>query len=493
MVLSNIIGRSTEIGFLETIWDSGEAEFVAVYGRRRVGKTHLVREYFSSRGEYFELTGLKDGSLQDQLANFAQAFTQAFCVGKTFRPPSSLQSPKDWREAFEWLTEVIESHCQQKKMVLFFDELPWLATKRSAFIQNLDYFWNTRWSKLGNLKLIVCGSAASWMLDNLINAKGGLYNRLTNTLLLKPYSLAQMKLFLASRNIKLSHKQLLDIYIVTGGIPHYLKRIQKGKSAAQNINDLCFMHDGLLLDEFPRLFESLFENAEVHLQIVREIAKARYGLSAKLLSERLGKKTGGTLTNKLAELTAAGFIEKYCHYGKTKRDQYYRVIDEYSFFYLSWIEPYKTQDIVGQRDNYWQLATKTAAWHSWAGYAFESVCYKHIQNILQAMQLGNTHCRVGQWRYLPNKSTAQEGAQIDLIIERDDGMVSLCEIKYSDKLLLVDKKLAKNLLNKVEVYQTQFPMASDVNLAMVTTVGVKKNAWSSEMIDQQVTLDDLFK
>ncbi|MBB72201.1 MAG: AAA family ATPase [Legionellales bacterium] len=486
MGVQNIIGRRLELAFLDQIWQSKEAEFVAVYGRRRVGKTHLIREYFSNKGVYFELTGIKDGAMGDQLLNYTQSLADTFYSGVALQPPAS------WREAFNRLTDEIAKQSPRKKITIFLDELPWLASKRSRFIQNLDYFWNTRWSRMPNLKLIVCGSAASWMLDNLINAKGGLYNRLTNTLLLQPYDLSQTKEFLAARQIKLSHKQILDTYMITGGIPHYLKQIKKSKSAVQNINDMCFKQDGLLYDEFNRLFASLFENAELNLNIVREIAKARYGLSIQTLSQRLGKKTGGTFTKRLSELEAAGFIQKYLPYGRSKRDQYYRVIDEYTYFYLNWVEPYKEQSVRDTKANYWHLAAKSPQWRSWSGYTFESICQKHIHKIRQALNLMDIHCQMGHWQYSPIAGSNDNGAQIDLLIARDDGIVSLCEIKYSNNKLQIDKKIAKNLLNKIDVYQKQFPDAVQVSVVLVSTMGIKANVWSDEIIDSVIELEDLF-
>jgi uncharacterized protein len=486
MSAKNIVGRGTELAFLEDLWLSKNAEFVAVYGRRRVGKTHLIREYFAAKGDYFEVTGLKDGNLHDQLFNFAQ------CFAKAFYPDLHIQPPNAWQEAFELLTQQLKNRPSKKKITLFFDELPWLATKRSKFIQNLDYYWNTQWSTLPNVKLIVCGSAASWMLDNLINAKGGLYNRLTNTLLLRPFNLAQTKAFLKSRNINFSNKQLLDIYMITGGIPHYLKRIKRSRSAIQNINELCFMPDGLLFDEFPRLFSALFENAELNLQIVREIAKSRYGITMQQLSDQLGKKTGGTFTNTLHELEAAGFIQRYVPYDRKKRDQYYRVIDEYTFFYLSWIEEYKERGMFDEGADYWHLASQTSAWKSWAGYAFESICYKHIHQIRHALHIDNIHCHSGHWRMIATKNRANAGAQIDLLIDRDDGIINLCEIKYNYKQLIIDKTIAMNLMKKIEVYQQQSLTQKQISVVFITTAGVKESAWSKELIDHIVTLDSLF-
>ncbi len=484
--MRNLIGREKEINFLQLIWEAKEAEFVALYGRRRVGKTYLVREFFSKKGIYIEFTGLKDGSMDDQLRNFTQK------ISDTFYNAIPLQVPSSWNDAFRLLTQELEKLPRTKKITVFLDELPWLATKRSGLIQNLDYFWNTYWSRLPNLKLIVCGSAASWILDNLINAKGGLYNRITRTLLLRPFTLAETKKFLKSKGAKFNDKQILDIYMVMGGVPHYLKQIKRSKSVAQNINDICFQVEGLLYKEFSKLFASLFDNAEMSLAIVRAIAKNRHGISSGTLGEKIGKHSGGRLNTWLQELEASGFIQRFIPYSRKTRGHYYRVTDEYTLFYLNWIDKLPAQGEWTQPD-YWQQVAKTPAWHSWAGYAFESVCYKHIEPIRRALKLNKTICHAGTWRYLPEKKKQDEtGAQVDLLFDREDGVITLCEIKYSGKQFLLTKADAKNLINKMDVFEKHISTSKQVNWAMVTTLGLKKNIWSEDLIDATLTLEDLF-
>lgn len=487
MPKKNIVGREREIKTLDQLWKSKEAEFLALYGRRRVGKTYLIREYFSENNcVYFEISGEKDGNLHNQLENFTHLFSQSFYNGL------SLLTPSHWKDAFELLTKEIQKIPQSKKIVLFFDELPWLAGKKSGILQALDYYWNSFWSKQRNLILIVCGSAASWMLENLINAKGGLHNRLTKTILLKPYPLHGVKIFLQSRNIVLTEKQVLDLFMVFGGIPYYLKQIEKGKSATQIINRVCFQSDGLLYSEFDRLFGSLFEHAEINLAMIRAIAKKRHGLSRGELIKNTSIASGGTLNKRLRELEAAGFIQKYVPYGNKKKEHYYRIIDEYCYFYLTWIEPIKNSGMkVGK--SYWQTKSKTAPAISWSGYAFENICLKHTDQIQEALELQEIACEIGSWRYVPAKRSDDTGAQIDLLFDRADGIISLCEIKHSENIFSVDKSYAKVLKNKIEVFEKHFPTKKQIFLTLITTMGAKSTIWSEEIIHNQVTLKDLFK
>lgn len=477
--------RKNEIELLDTIWRSKEASLVAIYGRRRVGKTHLVREFFSNKGIFVEFTGQKNAKMHLQLSNFSQA------MGKAFHDGAKLMPEKNWHAQFEVLTKELKKIPAKKKITLFFDELPWLATKRSGLIAQLDYFWNTIWSQMKNLNIILCGSAASWMLDNLINAKGGLHNRLTHTLLLRPLDLLQTKALLNSLNIQMNDKQLLDIFMVTGGIPHYLKHLKPSQSAVQNINRLCFKEDGLLYSEHDRIFASLFDNAQLCHRVVKEIAQSRYGISIQKLAKKIRQKTGGTLTKKLNELEAAGFIKKYVPYGKSKRDQFYRVIDEYAFFYQAFIEKFKNEEIADDQTNYWQLVSQTPRWLSWAGYAFESICLKHISKIRRALELDNIHCRVSNWQYQPQPNTKEQGAQIDLLMDRADGIINLIEIKYCHKKLTVDKKLIQSLMKKADVLEKQIQTKKQVKLVLITTHGVKNSASLEGFIDYHITLADI--
>ncbi|NGX48265.1 MAG: hypothetical protein K1000chlam3_01656 [Chlamydiae bacterium] len=481
-----IIGREREKRVFERAIRSKEAEFIALYGRRRVGKTFLVREYFSKKGTFLEVSGLKDASLSNQLENFIKSFSQTFHKGVPLR------IPKSWQEAFELLTEQINIHLKSKKIIIFLDEFPWLATRKSGLIQALDYFWNRFWSSYSNVILIVCGSAASWILEHLINAKGGLHNRLTRRILLEPFSLKETQKFLFSRKIRLNQKQIVDLYMCMGGVPYYLKEIESGKSATQIIDKLCFQKGGLLHTEFENLFHSLFDHAELHFEIVKEIVKMGNKISRKELIRALKLSSGGGVKRRLEELEASGFIQCFVPYGKKDRDRYYRLIDEYSLFYLKWIAPLRTSGTKMSLD-YWKNLVKMPKVSSWAGFAFENVCLKHIHQIQKALKLEKIACRTGAWRFVPKKEKMDEGAQIDLLFDREDGVVTLCEIKYSERPFRIEKSYAKKLLKKLEIFEEHFPIKKQLFFALITTMGLKKNAWSDEFIQSTILLKDLFK
>ncbi len=484
-----IIGRIGEQKVLQKIFDSRNAEFLAIYGRRRIGKTYLIKRFFQNKScYYFQITGVKDGSLKDQLYEFTRAVEKTF-----YESGTALKEPESWMQAFEVLTHSIEKYSNKDKVILFFDEIPWLATKRSRFLQALDYFWNTKWSDNKRIRLIVCGSAASWIINNIVNNTGGLHNRITAQIRLDPFSLYETKIFLKYCGISLSDKQILSLYMITGGVPHYLNQVEKGLSASQVVDQLCFTKNGILFKEFNNLIPSLFNEAEIYNELIRVIAKQRYGIERGELLKQVKLASGGRFNQRLTELEEAGFIIKFKPYRHLKRGHYYRIIDEYTLFYLNWIEP--VADSIHHQSKprgYWEGRSKSPAWKSWSGYAFEAVCYKHIENIRVALHIPVT-ANFGTWRYSPLKNSKQTGAQIDLLFDRDDGIVTICEIKYSDSPFEIDKQYAKNLLNKMETFKKQSNIDKQLFIGMITASGLKPTMYSEELIANQATLSDLME
>ncbi len=482
-----IVGRADEKKKISKILNSKDAEFLAIYGRRRVGKTFLIRNFFKGKGVYFELTGEKDSMYKVQLANFYRS------VQETFKPDLPIKMPATWKEAFSILTTLIEAQPKKKKVIIFLDELPWMATKRSGLIQALDYEWNRKWSNISNLILVVCGSAASWVLEKLIHAKGGLHNRITDTIHLTPFSLGEADLYLKSRGINLKSMQVLELYMVMGGIPHYLRQVEKGKSATQIINSLCFHRDGFLFSEFGRLFKSLFDQPDVHNRIIRELVKKRNGISREELLKATGFSSGGTFQKRLLELEESGFIDIYVPYGRRKKDFFIKVVDEYTLFFLHWIDPAVRKSSIGYNPNYWLNISKEPKYHNWAGYAFEAICMKHVGRIIKSLGIANLAGETGSWRFIPAKGSKERGAQIDLLIDRTDNSINICEIKFSGNRFAIDKNYAKNLTNKLEVFEEKTKTNKQTFLTMITTMGIKKNIWSEDLVDSEVILKDIFQ
>jgi len=482
-----LIGRKKEQVLLKEILNSPKAEFLALVGRRRVGKTYLVRNFFEKEScTFFYCSGLKDGSLKQHLAEFA------IQIGQTFYGGAAIVPRNNWFEAFEDLNAAMTQSSSRKKIVLFIDEFPWLATKRSRLLQALDYYWNRYWSHENNLKLIVCGSSASWIINNIINNKGGLYNRVTRTMHLSPFTLHETKQFLSAIGLKLNHKHVVDFYMALGGIPYYLSLVRKGMSAYQSIDELCFQKNGALVKEFGRLFAALFENSDSYVSLIRVIAQYHYGIGQAQLIKESKAPDGGRTIKRLKELEEAGFIIEFIPYGHKEKGIYYKITDEFTLFYLRWMEP--NLKTILKQDNghgYWLAKTTTPHWKSWAGYAFESICYKHLTQIRHALAI-DAGAQMGSWRYAP-KQEGQEGAQIDLLFDRADNVITVCEIKYNEQPFIIDKHYAKILTNKLRVYQERSQTPKQLFLAMICAGGIKPSIYSEELVHGGiVTLDDLF-
>ncbi len=488
---SAVIGREAELDILEEFLSTDSPEFLAIYGRRRVGKTFLIRKFFSEKDViFFDVTGTKDASLKEQIKHFTRQIGKIFYNYRRER----LIPGKNWDETFELLTEVIEDVNDSKKVVLFFDEFPWMATKNSKLLQNLDYYWNQHWSKNDKVKLIICGSSASWIIEKIVNNKGGLHNRLTRNIYLEPFNLAQTKGFLKNLSINLTNKQVLQLFMVMGGIPFYLIKIEKNLSATQVIERLAFKQKSFLLNEFDNLYASLFKNSDVFVEIVREIASFRYGIGQEALLKKIGKALQGKGgVEKLKALQDGHFIMSFKPLFHKTRGIYYRVIDEYSLFYFYWIEPVK--DSLLKKSllaGYWDKLKIKPAWNTWAGLAFESVCYEHLPQITKALNLSPTAIP-STWRYVPKKGSNEQGAQIDLLFDRDDDSITICEIKYSDKPFTITKEYSRKLQQKLEIFKKVTRTNKQLFIVIISANGIKKNKYSGELINGVVTLDDLFK
>jgi uncharacterized protein len=482
-----IVGRAAEQRELAEAYASSQAEFVAVYGRRRVGKTFLVVNSLQPReGGYFQTTGIKNGPLRVQLERFAQE------LGRSFFKGAPLQVPGDWMRALQLLTDAIAAQLTSQKVVLFFDELPWLATAKSGMLSALEYFWNRHWANDGRIKLVVCGSSASWIMRKVIRSRGGLHNRVTRRINLKPFSLKETCDFLQHLGYATNHEQTLRAYMAVGGVPFYLKQFKKSQSVDQNISRLLFDRDGPLFDEFGEIFGSLFDEAEKYEELVKLVAGRHEGVFRQEIETRnklTGK--GGTLSRRLEDLEAAGFIASLISFGKKSRGMIYRLSDEYCYFYLKWVEPVKQQLKSDTEAVYWRSCLGTPRYHGWLGYAFENICYKHLAEIRK--KLGITgFAPASSWRSAAAAPAREGGAEIDLLFDRDDDAITLCEIKFSDRPFLVDKKCAQALQRKRNAFIKGTRTRKQVFLAFIAAHGVDETLYADELIDDVVTLADLF-
>ncbi len=476
MMRDVLVGRKNELRILSEIEMAVTPEFVAIYGRRRVGKTYLVSKFFKDKGVYFELTGRKDASKSSQLQNFAIVFADTFCEGK------QQAIPRNWDEALTQLRYQLEKVNKSSKIILFFDELPWLASKRSGFLEALDLFWNRYISRRSNVVLIVCGSAAEWMIKKVVSNKSGLHNRLTRPPInLAPFNLGETELYLQSRGVHLDRKQIVDIYMAIGGVAYYLNLVPKGQSSLGIVSNLFFVDQAPLYAEFHRLFSSLYDNPERHLDVIKALAKVRQGLSQTELFKRARSLSpGGSAVAVLQELESCGFILSIPQFGKKKKDTFYRLIDAFSLFYLKWVEGAK-----GMSPSYWAQKKMSQSYKTWAGYEFENICFQHYSQIVKAMDLRVVASAKSGWR--------GDGAQIDLIIDRADRCINLCEIKFVESQLALSKIDADALRRKKQAFQAQTGTKKALFTTVITTCGVKEDKNYLSAVDQQIKIDALFE
>jgi hypothetical protein len=481
-----IIGREKEQETLRRLYTSKRSEFLALYGRRRIGKTFLITEYFKNKGIFFEVTGLPEATPEEDLVNFHREFCALFKKENTEVPPA------DWSEAFYRLQNMLETFPKSSKIVIFFDEMPWLANKRSNFLSALDYFWNRHASRMNNILLIVCGSAASWMIHNVINNKGGLHGRLSAQIRLLPFKLSELEEFLKHERIELTRKQICELYMVTGGVPKYLSHLPRGNSAAQLIHHICFTPQAPLLTEFHKLYHSLFRKPEGHIAVIKALAKRRQRLARKDLNQLMNGDTSRATTKILDELEESGFITRLPEMGKKVKDSLFMLNDEYSIFYLNWIDDEKHLILQNEDPNYWSKKQTTSGWLAWAGYAFESMCLKHIANIKTALKIGGVITQETHWQSRP-QSSEEIGVQIDLVIDRADQCINICEIKFCNKPFLITKKYAEELARKKRMFKEKTDTRKTVFLTIITPYGAVQNDYYVDLVDNQLNIDDLFK
>ena len=468
-----LVGRRSERLTLLDALQSPEAELVAVYGRRRVGKTFLIREVYRD-ALCFELVGIHGVDTSRQLRAFASALDLT-------------APPGDWQRAFEQLQAFLAARLRRRraKQVVFFDEVPWLASRRSGFLAAFEHFWNGWAVKQPRLVVVICGSAASWMLQKIVRQRGGLHNRVTRRIRVEPFTLAESEALLRSRRVELGRYQMIELYMALGGIPHYLVQVRAGESAAEAIDRLCFARDGFLRTEFADLYAGLFEKAERHEAVIRALASRRRGLTRAQLLAATGLGSGGAITKVLDELEQCGFVAQMPRLGHAKRDAVYWLADHYSLFFLKWIERHR-----GGARGAWQRQRAAPAWRAWSGLAFEAVCLRHVESIKRALGIAGVETSEGAWEQ--RGAGDRDGAQLDLVIDRADRSVNLCEMKFSESEFAIDRAYARELERKRDAYRAAFGDRKATFLTLISTYGVRANDHAQRLGLRSLTMDALF-
>ena len=472
----NLIGREVECEKLQACLDSKKSQLVIIYGRRRVGKTYLVNQFFNNSFA-FKVTGVFDKPKEVQLEVFTQSLNNYF--GSTF------ETPDGWFKAFNILRNQLTTFPKDKKMIVFFDEMPWMDTQKSDFLSAFEWFWNDWGCAQNNIVFLVCGSATSWLVKNIDHNKGGMFNRQNCKLYLEPFNLNQTKKFLLSKNIDWSPYDIAMCYMIMGGIPYYLDLLSNEYTLNQNIDSMFFKRHGALWDEFEHLYNTLFSSSETHIKIVEALSEKRIGLSKKEISEKTNISQNGRLTEMLSNLVSSGFIREYSFYGSKKKQTLYQLSDYYTMFYFKFIKGKQGKD-----EHFWSNSTASPQVNSWSGFTFEQLCKDHLRQIKHKLGISGVLSYESSWFVQADED--HDGAQIDMLLDRRDHVINVCEIKFSNDEFEIDKDYDLNLKRKINRFREVTNTKKTVLLTMITSFGVKKNMYVNN-VQSQVTLKDLFR
>lgn len=472
-----IIGRIKECERLTDCLEDDGAQLIIVYGRRRVGKTYLINQFFENKFA-FKLTGVYEQKKEIQLRNFVTELDR--------KSNSKNEVPMDWMEAFNLLRGYLELLPKDEKHVVFFDEMPWLDTYRSGFLAAFEWFWNDFGCTMDNLVFIVCGSATSWMTEKIDKNKGGLFNRQTCRLYLNPFRLSEVEEYLCSKGFIWSKYEIAECYMIMGGIPYYLSLLKKKLSFNQNIDRLFFEKKGELWDEFANLYATLFSNSEGYIKIVEALSKKPGGMTRNEIINVTHIPSNGAFTKMLNNLVDSGFLRISSFYGRKKKDSLYQLADYYTAFYLHFVREH-----YGRDEHFWSNSIDNPARKVWEGLTFEQLCKDHINQIKQGLGISGVLSEESSWFVLADEEKGISGAQIDLLIERRDNVINLCEIKFYQNEFLIDKSYDMTLRNKVENFIRATGTKKSIQLTLITTYGLKKGMYNS-YVSNEIVLEDLF-
>lgn len=470
-----IIGREREIRELQEAMNSDRSEFIAVYGRIRVGKTFLVQESFRYHFS-FRHAGVLHGNRAEQLHAFSASLKDAGFSAET--------QPENWFQAFEQLKDLIRNSAEEKK-VIFIDELSWMDTPKSDLMKALEHFWNSWASARKDIVLIICSSVTSWMVSKIIHNKGGLYHRLTHRISLQPFNLHQCEEYAISQGLGFNRNQLLEAYMILGGVPFYWTFLKKEYSLAQNIDALFFSRNAELKDEFNHLFASLFKSPQDYIRIVAVLAQRSQGMTRRELLKATGLNGSGRFSGKLLDLENCGFIRSFDPFQNVKKETMYQLTDSFTIFYYHFLEN-RPRDV-----HFWTNQLNTPRMNTWNGLAFERICLLHTDQIRAALGIAGVLTTVSSWTCKEEPEKGLHGSQVDLVLSRNDHVINLLEMKYSDKPYAITKAVEKDLIRKKNDFLLSTRTTSAVHLTMVTPHGLVPNQYAKE-IKSQVTMDHLF-
>lgn len=470
-----LIARKSECEQIRRCLSSGRSEFVIVCGRRRIGKTFLVDSYF--RGLYdFTFVGSHKATTQVQLRRFAKALREH--SNKEYKPFS------DWYDAFNALEDYISSLPEGRKKVLFIDEMPWIDTRRSIFANALEDFWNGWANRRSDILLIASGSATSWMADNLISNQGGLHNRITQRIFLRPFTLGETEEYVRSHGGEWTRYDIVRCYMFTGGVPYYLSLLDFSRSVSQNIDALCFDENGALRREYDELYNALFTNAESYIKVVELLYHNKAGMERKEIA-RATRMNGVHINTILRNLVTCDFLSCRQLFGK-QNAMVYRLKDFYTLFYLKFIAGNNNLD-----RQWWTHHIADPGVRAWEGLTFEIVCMEHHEQVKRALGISGMATAVSTWRSDGDEENNLPGSQVDMIIDRTDRIIHLCEVKFSEGVYNITAEYERRLRQRQALFILKTKTKKTVVHTFITTYGIGHGKHSG-IIHSEITINELF-
>ena len=466
------IGRKYEIDQLLS-WDKKESKLTVVYGRRRVGKTRLVEEVVKKE-QIYKFEGVEGQKEYEGQREFLNQYAINFSM-----PEMQLFKTDSWSAIFLLLSKKLG----KVPCVLFFDEFQWMGDEGKNIVSHIKYAWDNYFLKNNRVHLVLCGSVSSFMVKQVIRSKA-LYGRINLEINLKPLHIQTIiPVFKKERSLL----ELIEMYMVTGGIPQYLKMFNLNKSILLNLLDLCFLPNGYLVNEFDRIFISHFGRNVHYRNIIESLIHTKI-MDKNQIAKKCRIERGGRLSEYMDNLEIAGFIEKYPNLGQNnvKRNCRYRIADFYLHFYITFIYPQLRRIENSNRRNisivHFLPQTK---YSSWQGLAFERICLRHKDYIAQKLGFGAIRYDAGSWYSLKNDSN---NAQIDLAYIRADKVISICEIKYTSTP--VGKDVMSNFQKKENVFPNK--KRYTVERVLISACGITESLKNEGYFHKVLTAEELF-
>jgi hypothetical protein len=465
------VGRKNELRMLNDAYRSGKDELVVLYGRRRIGKSSLVKRFAEKKKAYYEFEALEGETTPGQINHFLQQ------LKKQIDDPI-LDSVRfaNWEQVFTYLTEKVINRKSKVKKILFLDELPWMAAGRIRLVSLLKYYWDNHW-KSKHVMLILCGSVASFMVKKVLHSNA-LYGRTTIEILLKGFSPEEAARLLSKKR---SREETLNYQLVFGGVPKYLEQINTSQSFNKNMNTLCFSPHGIMLKEVERIFYSQFREPRTYLKIINLLKNGIFSLSE--ISSKTKIPSGGGLKQYLKNLERAEMIRSYIPFDRSGNSKFkkYTLADEFLVFFFKYMGP--NLRVIKESSSRRLFETLTQnSFDSWLGFAFERFCLKHAGLLALVMDFADDILLAS-----PYFKKNDERFQIDLLYQRADRVITVCEIKHQN--IKIGTNIIPEMQRKCALLKV--PRGYALEKALISLYGPDNSLKDTGYFHHFVTLDDI--